>query len=273
MKPSSDIDAVITAGLVLENQPLSAATFLLTLDCPAVAGLAGPGRFVKVRAWPEAPNGSGPFLDRPISVHRAGGGRLELLFRVVGPATRLLSQSAPGESLKISGPLGRGLAAHMPGPQDMYLVGGGIGLAPMAMASDWLSENGRQWQLFYGEKDGAAQVTETWLKSWAGDYAAVTEDGSGYGGCGLVTGPLAEALAAAPRPVFACGPTPMLAAVADLCARFGVNCLTSVEAGMACGFGVCLTCSLPLKDGGRFRVCREGPVVNGLTVDWKGVRS
>ncbi|MDL2226859.1 dihydroorotate dehydrogenase electron transfer subunit [Deltaproteobacteria bacterium OttesenSCG-928-M10] len=273
MNQPYDIDAVITEGRVIENRPLAAATFLLTLDCPEVAAKAGPGSFVKIRSWPEPQEGGSPFLDRPLSVHRAAGGRLELLYRVVGPATRLLSRGRPGDRAKISGPLGRGLADHMPRPADMYLAAGGIGLAPMALTRDWLKAAGRPGKIFYGERNGAGQVDEKWLQTWAGDYTAVTEDGSGYGRAGLVTEPLAEALAAEPRPVFACGPTPMLAAVADLCGRFGVACLTSVEAGMACGFGVCLTCSLPLKDGGRFRVCREGPVMNGLTIDWPGVRS
>lgn len=273
MNQPYNIDAVISDSRVLENRPLAAATFLLTLDCPEVAAKAGPGRFVKLRAWPEPQNGGSPFLDRPLSIHRAVDGRLELLFRVVGPATRLLSQSRPGDRIKVSGPLGRGLDSHSARPENFYLAAGGIGLAPMALVSDWLACQGRRWKLFYGERSGETQVDEQWLQSWAGDYAAVTEDSSGYGRTGMVTEPLAEALAAEPRPVFACGPAPMLAAIADLCGRLDVTCLASVEAGMACGFGVCLTCSLPLKSGRRFRVCREGPVVDGLAVDWPGVCS
>jgi len=112
-------------------------------------------------------------------------------------------------------------------------------------------------------------VEEKWLRSWAAELICTVEDGGGYGGRkGRVTGPLEEALAQVPRPVFACGPLPMLAAVSELCARYQAKAWVSLEALMACGFGVCLTCSLPLKNGGRFRVCREGPVLDGSTVDW-----
>lgn len=263
-----EIDAVIAEGRVLENRSLSSDTFLMTINCPEVARLAGPGRFVKIRAWPGLEDAQGPLLDRPFSIHRADGGQLSLLYRVVGPGTRLMCSVPAGGSLRVSGPLGRGLAEVAEKPSGLYLAAGGIGLAPMALVRDWLGPK-RPSTLFYGERNGPAQVAEDWLKSWAGDCRAVTEDGTGYGQRGLVTVPLEEALSREPRPVFACGPKPMLAAVSRLGARYGAPVWTSVEAGMACGFGVCLTCSLPLKGGGRFRACQEGPVVDGLSVDWE----
>ena len=271
MADSRNIDALISRAGILENRSLAADTFLMVLDSPEVAGASGPARFVKVRSWPESWEGGGPTLDRPLSIHRFQNGRLSLLYRVVGPATGLLSRARPGDEVKISGPLGRGLAENlMTKPEAIYLVGGGIGLAPLAGARDWLGPECRS-TVFYGERFASAQVDENWLKSWAGEYLATVEDGNGYGLTGRVTAPLAEALQKDPRPVFACGPTPMLAAVSALCGKAGVPCLVSVEAGMACGFGVCLTCSLPLKEGGRFRVCQEGPVVDGLKVNWQGV--
>jgi len=263
-----EMDAVIAEGRVLDNRPVSSGTALMTINCPEVARLAAPGRFVKIRAWPDLEDHQGPVLDRPFSIHRVNGDQLTLLYRVVGPATRLMCFVSAGGSIRVSGPFGRGLAEVLDQPSGLYLAAGGIGLAPMAMARDWLG-SARPATLFYGERCGAAQVEESWLKTWAGDYLAVTEDGAGYGETGLVTGPLEAALARDIRPVFACGPTPMLAAVSRLGARYGAPVAVSVEAGMACGFGVCLTCSLPLVGGGRFRVCREGPVVDGLSVDWE----
>ena len=257
----------ITRGVVLENRPLARDTFLMVIDCPEAAG-ALPGQFVKVRTWAEPDQGGNPFLDRPFSIHRAEGGRLSLLYRVVGPATKIMSAAVPGSPVKVSGPLGRGLPEAMAKPRSMYLAAGGIGLAPMALALDWLG-GAEAAALFYGERCGGLQVDPTWLKSWAGEVVATVDDGSGYGRPGLVTAPLEEALAREIRPIFACGPAPMLAAVSAVAARYGAPCLVSVEAGMACGFGVCLTCSLPLKNGGRFRACQEGPVVDGLTVDWQ----
>jgi NAD(P)H-flavin reductase len=166
--------------------------------------------------------------------------------------------------VKVSGPLGRGPPNSWK-RNPLYLVGGGIGLAPMGMV---LGQPGATAHLFYGERSGDLQVDEAWLKAWAGDLTATVDDGSGYGRAGLVTGPLEEALGREVRPIFACGPKPMLVAVSALAARYNAPVLVSVEAGMACGFGVCLSCSLPLKNGGRFRACQEGPVVDGSTVDW-----
>lgn len=277
--------AAIVEARILENRPVAPDTFLMVINCPEVTAGAVPGQFVKVRTWLEPGEGGSPFLDRPLSIHRVQGGNLSLLYRVVGPATKLMSQTPAGAQAKVSGPLGQGLTAFLPQPQPMYLVAGGIGLAPMALALDWLLAgssildstfdkiSGKASTLFYGERAARFQVDETWLKSWAPDYEAMVEDGSGYGHQGLVTAPLAEALAREVRPVFACGPTPMLAAVSSLAARFDAQCYTSVEAGMACGFGVCLSCSLPLKAGGRFRACQEGPVVDGATIEWEKVRS
>lgn len=258
----------ISRGQILENRPLAADTFIMVIDCPEAAG-ALPGQFVKVRTWAEPDQGGSPFLDRPFSIHRVEGDRLSLLYRVVGPATKIMSAAQPGSQIKVSGPLGRGLPEVLDKPRSLYLAAGGIGLAPMALALDWLNDSGAT--LFYGERAGALQVDETWLKSWAGEVVATVDDGSGYGRAGLVTTPLEEALIREVRPIFACGPAPMLAAVSALAARYNAPCLVSVEAGMACGFGVCLTCSLPLKGGGRFRACQEGPVVDGSTIDWAKV--
>ena len=260
----------ISRGKILENRAVGGSTFLMVIDCPEAAG-ALPGQFVKVRTWPEPDQGGGPFLDRPFSIHRVEGGRLSLLYRVVGPATKIMSEVRPGSPAKASGPLGRGLPEVIDKPRSLYLAAGGIGLAPMALALDWLGGSGGT-TLFYGERTGELQVEEAWLKPWAGEVVPTVDDGSGYGRPGLVTAPLEEALVREVRPIFACGPAPMLAAVSALAARYSAPCLVSVEAGMACGFGVCLTCSLPLKNGGRFRACQEGPVVDGSTIDWHRVR-
>jgi dihydroorotate dehydrogenase electron transfer subunit len=87
-----------------------------------------------------------------------------------------------------------------------------------------------------------------------------------------VTGLLETALAAAERPrVYACGPTPMMRAVAHLAERAGAPCLVSLENPMACGFGVCLGCAAPVVAGGFALVCRDGPVFEAEAVVWEGL--
>ena len=262
--PQTKPKIFIGSGKVLENRCLAASTFLLTIHCPEVASQALPGSFIKLRAWPSEDL---PLLDRPLSIHRVRSETVQILYRVVGSGTALISQATVGQSLKVSGPLGRSLAHVMPQPDPMYLVGGGIGLAPLALVKDWMKPANSH--LFYGERSWENQVDQDWLNAWAGSFTATTEDGSGYGQKGLVVNPLSVALKKEPRPIFACGPLPMLRAVSQLAAEFGVPAWVSLEAGMACGFGICLTCSLPLKGGGRFRVCQEGPVMDGTAIDWE----
>ena len=262
---------VIAEGRILENRRVAADTLLMHIHCPSVAAEAVPGQFVKVRSWGPPESGFGPLLDRPFSVHDADGENLSLLYRIVGPATEIMGQARIGASIKVTGPLGHGLEDDF-GPQGLYLVAGGIGLAPMALTLKSLRRRGQPSILFYGERLQELQVDKSWLSGWGGQVQAVCEDGRGYGEKGLVTEPLEKALQNEIRPVFACGPAPMLAAVSRLAESYGAPVKVSVEAGMACGLGVCLTCSLPLKEGGRFRVCQEGPVVDGLSVDWERIR-
>ncbi|MGL4208728.1 MAG: hypothetical protein ACRCTY_05010, partial [Candidatus Adiutrix sp.] len=240
-------------------------------QCPQLAQKAGPGQFVKVRCWAEPTNGGGPFLDRPFSIHRTLGDNISLLYRVVGPGTLTMSLAKTGDWAKVSGPLGHGLDDYLPQGQSLYLVAGGIGLAPMRGVLDWLGPTNPS-TVFYGERGQLTQLDENWLASWAGQFIATTEDGTGYGQTGLVSTPLIAALKKEKRQIFACGPVPMLAAVTKIAAEFNVTPWVSVEAGMACGFGICLTCSLPLKSGGRFRACQEGPVYNGHNIDWEKVK-
>lgn len=261
--------ALITEGRILENRRLADDTLLMQIHCPEQA-TAAPGQFVKVRAWGPPESGFGPLLDRPFSIHDSDGERLSLLYRIVGPGTEIMSRCPAGAPIRVTGPLGCGLEDDF-APQGLYLVAGGIGLAPMALTLKNLRRLGRPSVLFYGERMKELQVDESWLNSWGGEHCAACEDGRGYGEKGLVTAPLEKALRNEIRPVFACGPAPMLAAVSSLAKSFGAKVMVSVEAGMACGLGVCLTCSLPLKNGGRLRACKEGPVVDGLAIDWDGV--
>ncbi len=79
-------------------------------------------------------------------------------------------------------------------------------------------------------------------------------------------------LADTQRPrVYACGPTPMMRRTAEIAAKAGAPCRVSLENPMACGFGVCLGCAAPLRDGGFALVCRDGPVFDAADIDWQGL--
>jgi NAD(P)H-flavin reductase len=256
----------MTVATVTGLDDVGGSNHLLRLKATE-GNLAALGRFFRLRSWPQPFQGLGTLLDRPFSVHRISGQTLDFLIRAVGPATNLLTSLAEGDRVRLIGPLGRGLDELDPSfrSKKWYLAAGGVGLGPMASLAEAIGPGVR---LFYGERSAGTQVGKGYLASLVTDHVPVTEDGSGYGHRGLVTEPLIQALKAEKRPIIACGPTAMLAALAEVAKGFGVSYLACTEARMACGLGVCLSCTLPRLDGTNFRVCQEGPLVDGLTLDW-----
>ena len=215
-----------------------------------------------------------PHLPRAFSFLRADPGELSFMFEDVGPGTRRLAELAAGDELWIMGPLGEGFRApdaNRPGPsaRRALLAGGGVGIPPLAA---WARElggrnggNGRTGrtgrpQALLGFRDrehaaGAAVLEDAHV-------AIATDDGS-VGHHGLVTELLAAELDRDRHAVvYACGPPRMLEAVRALCAERAVPCQLALEAGMACGFGACYGCVVPLREGGYARLCVDGPVLD-----------
>ncbi|MDR2367339.1 MAG: hypothetical protein LBF58_04395 [Deltaproteobacteria bacterium] len=261
-----------TSGL----ESLGGDNYLLTLSVPE-GRFAALGRFARLRSWPMPSLGPGTLLDRPFSIHGIGRGTLSFLIRKVGPATALLAGLAKGDPVRVIGPLGTGLDDLDPafGEKKWYLVAGGAGLGPMGSLMAALGDRAR---LFYGERSGKSQVGSGYLRGLSRDadgsgIVTTTEDGTGYGLKGLVTEPLLRGLGEEKRPIVACGPPGLLAAAARAALDHGVGYFACAEARMACGLGVCLSCTLPKLDGSNFRVCREGPMVDGLSLDWDRIRA
>ena len=181
------------------------------------------------------------------------------MLEAVGPGTERLCELEPGDGLHVTGPLGLGF----PDPPDdrrALLCGGGVGTAPLAIWQDELLARGEPAPALLGFRDAEHAPGATLLHN----ARVATDDGS-HGHHGLVTDLLA-ARARAPAPpavVYACGPPPMLEAVRALCAERGVPCRLALEAGMACGFGACFGCVVPLRAGGYLRLCVDGPVLDG----------
>ena len=254
---------------VLQNTKVAADTWLMRLESANLTRQAKPGQFVMVAPSTSSVPGAGPLLKRPFSLHRIGpDNEIQLLYRVVGLGTRMLSDIRVGQSLEVLGPLGRGFWWH----QDLkkaYLVGGGIGLAPLLALAEALPIQA-DITLFYGARTAAELVPLELLEKFSRDLVVCTDD-STAGRPGLITVPLAEALKECPVPVFACGPRPMLAATARLAEEYNVSAQVSMEARMACGLGACLGCVVEAKGNGEtkyVRVCQEGPVFDSGEVQW-----
>jgi len=244
---------------VAEVRALGAGYALVVLDDPA-APAARPGQFVMIHgAW-----GTAPLLPRPMSI-LAPGPRLELLVKVVGEGTRRLCESRPGEAVDVLGPLGTAFEDPPEGTRAV-LVGGGVGVAPLwFLAETWAARGGARPAFVYGGRTvrdlpGAERIAAIT------DLVVTTEDGS-RGRHGRVTVVLDELLVPGVT-VYTCGPSPMMAAVARKAAAAGLGCVASLEAPMACGFGVCLGCAVPKVGGGFLYCCVQGPVVDAARIDW-----
>jgi dihydroorotate dehydrogenase electron transfer subunit len=216
-----------------------------------------------------------PYLARAFSVADAaqadGGVRLDFLVQAVGPGTARLAELEAGEGLWIHGPLGRPFSPPdrvSEGAAGAILVGGGIGVAPLAIWRRQLLAAGIPARVLLGFRDrpnsGGLDLFD------CSEIRLASEDGH-TGHRGYVTDLLAVLLEgddARSAAVYACGPPAMLEAVRLMCAERGVGCELALEAPMACGFGACFGCAIPLAgSGGYMRLCVDGPVVRGDEIE------
>jgi dihydroorotate dehydrogenase electron transfer subunit len=219
-----------------------------------------PGQFAMLSAaerW-----GAGieqrPFLARAFSIARRSEGESHYLLEDVGPGTRRLCELCAGDELWALGPLGQGFTAPSPGRRSI-LLGGGVGIAPLAILQDSLVGTVT---VLLGFRDRAHAQGAALL-----DGARVASDDGSVGHHGLVTDLLAAEIERDPEAVvYACGPPAMLEAVRAICADSEIPAQLALEAGMACGFGACFGCVVPTR-GGYLRVCVDGPVVDAAELE------
>jgi dihydroorotate dehydrogenase electron transfer subunit len=196
----------------------------------------------------------------------AGRRRIEVLYKVVGEGTRLLSRQPRGAALATIGPLGNGFRLPAAGRRPrVILIAGGIGIAIFPFLADALLRRGLRPVLLFGARAAADLVYTAPFRARGIPVHVSTEDGS-RGARGYVTTILAPWLQGdGPKPLlYACGPTPMLRAVGAMAVRSGAPCQLALESQMPCGIGVCLGCVVACRDeaaGPAYRrVCTEGPI-------------
>jgi NAD(P)H-flavin reductase len=220
-----------------------------------------PGQFAMLAAAERWGGGDDerPYLARAFSIARHAGEESHFLLEDVGPGSRRLCELRAGDGLWVLGPLGRGFSAPPPSRRAL-LVGGGVGIAPLAILQDTLSEPAT---VLLGFRDGARAEGAALLRG----ARVATDDGSS-GHAGLVTELLAEELERDPAAVvYACGPAGMLEGVRAICAAHEVSAELALEAAMACGFGACFGCAVPRRGGGYLRVCVDGPVLDARELE------
>ena len=276
-------------GKILSVDEYSGDQFIMRIRAPKCAAAAEPGSFVHITCDTSLP------MRRPLSIMRAGNDWIEILYKIVGQGLRLLSQKTAGDKVSVLGPIGQPFRMSPERPNTL-LIGGGVGIPPMIYIADWLRQDERKWQPFailgseipfpFELQESSLPIagiepevssTMPLLESW-GTPARLTSL-QGYEGChdGYVTDLADRWLATlgndelARVEVFACGPTPMLKAVAELAARYDLPCQVSLEEFMACAVGGCAGCAVKIntpQGEAMKRVCVDGPVFDAATVAW-----
>ncbi|GIK78017.1 MAG: dihydroorotate dehydrogenase B (NAD(+)), electron transfer subunit [Actinomycetes bacterium] len=260
-------------GEVVANEPSGRYRIISAVD--ASGPMPAAGQFYMLAAaerW--GGDGGRPFLPRAFSVAAAersdDGARLSFLLEDVGPGTGRLAELGAGEGLMLTGPLGRPFSPPRdlnPAAAGAILVGGGVGLAPLAIWRRALAARGVPERTLLGFRDREHAGGHELFR--CSEVRVASEDGHA-GHRGYVTDLLERMLggdSAATAVVYACGPPAMLEAVRLLCAELEVAAELAMEAPMACGFGACFGCAVPLAAGGYMRLCVDGPVVNAADVE------
>jgi len=243
---------------VNENVQIASETYKLLFHAPHIADTIIPGQFVHIKL----PYDNSLLLRRPFSVSNAfpDSGILEIIYRIVGQGTLLLSQIKNGSMIDVLGPLGNGFQKSR-NVRRAFAVGGGCGIAPLKLLI-------KQWDdvlissfLGFKSKEYSYDIDQFELLS---KHLYVTTDDGSLGEAGVITDLLESALKRdLPDIIVSCGPTPMLHAVKKLANKFGIGCQVSLEERMGCGIGGCLVCVCKTRSGGieqYKKVCTDGPV-------------
>ena len=281
---------LLEQGRVLSHLHFDGEQHVLRLSAPRCAARATPGSFVHLRCAEQLP------MRRPLSIMRADAadGWIELLYKVTGAGTRALAAAAESSSLSVLGPIGTGFSPHPQRPRALA-IGGGVGIPPMVFLAERLLADarspGNRWCSWVRSCRfrSASDPRPSWCRACPTRPSAacrlLDEMGvpsrlatrSGYAGCydGFVTDLARAWLGARGREqlaeieLFACGPTPMLAATARLAREFALPCQVALEEFMACAVGGCAGCTVAVRTAqgtAMQRVCVDGPVFDAAAV-------
>ncbi|KAF0119841.1 MAG: dihydroorotate dehydrogenase electron transfer subunit [bacterium] len=265
---------------ILFNIEVSPTYYKMGIDCPEIASIAVPGQFIMIRVS----NQLDPLLRRPFVIHRiqrANTGsysQVEILYKIVGKGTEIMSKMKEYNDIDLLGPVGNGYRIDS-NIRTAVLVGGGIGVAPLlSLAERIISQCSRLKSLILllGGKGRDDVLCVEEFERLGVEVRVATEDGS-LEHRGLVVDLLLDYLESrdyspgSSTHCFACGPDTMLKEVSKIIAEKGISCQISLESRMACAVGACLGCVVRTKAGGDVykKVCKDGPVFDSNEIIWE----
>lgn len=276
------MDKIIDNARIVHQERIGAQIYRLRLHSPEIAGAARCGQFVMVRVR----EGTDPLLRRPFSFSRIypEDGDFEILYRVVGRGTWLMSRLASGSTVSIIGPLGNGFQLPLDRSIPLAFIAGGIGIAPLLeliaqVASERGPNNTGNLHLFHGARTASELLPEDFLGDLGVRVRVATDDGS-FGYRGFVTKMFEECASGdnfRPLEIYSCGPLTMQYHVAQWALSHDTLAQLSMESLMACGIGACLGCALPASqpDGpgpeSFVHVCEDGPIFSAGSIKWNKI--
>jgi dihydroorotate dehydrogenase electron transfer subunit len=243
----------------------------MRLHCPEIAANTAAGQFVNIKVN----NGFIPLLRKPFSVSASDPeqGWFEIVWKIVGQGTLILSQKTLGDHLSVLGPLGQPYNID-PECGLALLVGGGLGVAPFPLLCKQVLAAGIKTEVFLGARNQEELVLVDDLRTMGIECFLATEDGS-VGTKGFVTDPLLQRISQLTNPettmLLSCGPIPFLKAMQDISATHSIRGQISIETMMGCGFGICMGCPVEATDSTpeqpKFKLtCMDGPVFDSREV-------
>lgn len=263
---------------ILVNDKIAPEYYKMALSAPEIIKTAIPGQFIHIKVS----DSYEPLLRRPFGIHSIRNkDTIEILYRVVGKGTALLSEKKAGEELDVLGPLGNGFEINKERIEKVTLIAGGAGVAPLFFLTQKLIDYSKNIMVLIGARTKELIFCEQEFKDLGLDVQIATEDGS-YGHKGLVTDllwslfhPLIPASGGQHHLtplLFACGPSIMLRAVTNFSIKNNLPSQLSLESQMACGVGACLGCAIKVKNGTKTlykRVCKDGPIFEANEIIWE----
>ncbi len=237
------------------NEKLCPRFYRMGLTAPAMAKKIKPGQFIHIRTS----DGLEPFFRRPFSVYRAQKS-VEILYEPIGLGTRILSSKKKGDALDVLGPVGNEFMMPPKGIKQVFMIGGGIGVAPFLILSDALKKRKdlKLILLYGGRTKGHVYPMKEFKQNGCKVYVS-TDDGTAG-----VKGRVSKLFSKInPDPettlIYTCGPHAMMAAVQEFARQNNLRGQAACEEVMACALGACLGCSIKTKSGYK-TVCYDGPI-------------